>query len=310
MRFWIRHESLYRYDVPVALGEHVLRLTPRLQGIRLLSHQLMLEPAPSTRWDEQDALGNSFTRVSFNGSTQRLGVISESELETLAPALPWTQATRLPWTQPAGAAIDASVAAFADGLAREVGHQPIAFLDQLTRTLYTRFDRHIRPTGEARSAGETLALGQGACRDLTVLFLESCRQLGIEGRFVSGYQAQAETPDGQRHLHAWAEVLLPGAGWYGWDATHGLRVGEGHVALFAAATQAATMPIEGGFFFQGAVVNSTLDHSVRIRTSRNGDTEWYPPLPRMARSSRIGTRTGMVSTPVIFKSEHELQPEL
>src|SRR5712691_11117519 len=30
----------------------------------------------------------------------------------------------------------------------------------------------------------------------------------------------------------------------------------------------------------------------------------------MARRSRIGTRTGMVSTPVIFKSEHELQPEL
>src|SRR5437667_428936 len=30
----------------------------------------------------------------------------------------------------------------------------------------------------------------------------------------------------------------------------------------------------------------------------------------MARFSRIGTRTGMVSMPVIFKSEHELQSEL
>ena len=100
-----------------------------------------------------------------------------------------------------------------------------------------------------------------------MLFLESCRQLGIAGRFVSGYQAQAETPDGQRHLHAWAEVFLPGAGWRGWDATHGVRVLDGHVALCAAPAQAATMPIEGGFLFQGAVVNSTLDHSVRISTS-------------------------------------------
>src|SRR5437667_1364690 len=49
---------------------------------------------------------------------------------------------------------------------------------------------------------------------------------------------------------------------------------------------------------------------VRMRTSRNGDTEWYPPLPRMARCSRIGTRTGIVSMPVIFKSKYELQPEL
>ena len=89
---------------------------------------------------------------------------------------------------------------------------------------------------------------------------------GIVGRFVSGYQAQADTPDGQRHLHAWAEVFLPGGGWRGWDATHGLRVDQGHVALCAAPSQAATMPIEGGFSFQGPTVNSTLDHSVRITT--------------------------------------------
>jgi transglutaminase-like putative cysteine protease len=271
MQFRIRHESLYRYDVPVALGEHVLRLTPRADGIRLHSHQLTVEPEPSYWSRELDAFGNGFTRVRFFGNTQQFRLNSQIELETLAPppldfglpCLPWLRAD---WA-PEGGAIEATVAAFAEALAGDVAHDPIAFLDHLTRTLFTRFDRHIRHTGAARSAAETLALGQGACRDLTVLFLETCRHWGIEGRFVSGYQAQADTPDGQRHLHAWAEVFLPGAGWRGWDATHGLRVGEGHVALCAAPTQAATMPIEGGFFFQGAVVNSTLDHSVRIRTT-------------------------------------------
>jgi transglutaminase-like putative cysteine protease len=275
MHFRIRHESLYRYDVPVALGEHVLRLTPRADGIRLHSHRLSVEPEPS-RWSrELDGLGNALTRVSFFGSTQSLRVDSESELETLAPPalgfrlppLPWPRSgePRAAW-QADGGSIEASVQAFAEALAGEAGHDPVVFLDHLTRTLFTRFDRQLRHTGDARSAAETLALGQGACRDLTVLFLDVCRYWGIEGRFVSGYQAQADTPDGQRHLHAWAEVSLPGAGWRGWDATHGVRVGEGHVALYAAATQAATMPIEGGFFFQGAVVNSTLDHSVRIST--------------------------------------------
>ena len=276
MQFRIRHESLYRYDVPVALGEHVLRLTPRADGIRLRSHRLSVEPEPSRWCRELDALGNALTRVSFFGSTQSLRVDSQIELETLAPPaldfglppLPWQRVAgpREAWS-PDGGSIAASVQAFAEALAQDVGYDPIPFLDHLTRTLFTRFDRHIRHTGAARSAAETLALGQGACRDLTVLFLEACRYCNIEGRFVSGYQAQADTPDGQRHLHAWAEVSLPGAGWRGWDATHGLRVGEGHVALYAAATQGATMPIEGGFLFQGPVVNSTLDHSVRISTS-------------------------------------------
>ncbi len=47
---------------------------------------------------------------------------------------------------------------------------------------------------------------------------------------------------------------------------HGIRVGDGHVALCAAPTQAETMPIEGGFYFDGATVNSTLDYSLRIAT--------------------------------------------
>jgi transglutaminase-like putative cysteine protease len=268
--FRIRHESWYRYDVPVALGAHVLRLTPRAAGIRLLSQRLAVEPEPSSRLEELDAFGNSVTRVSFQGTTQSFRVQSEIELETLPPPPLALGLPRLPWgklTAPGGTPVDASVFGFAQSLAQEAGHDPSAVLDHLTRTLFTSFDRKIRHTGDARSAAETLALRQGACRDLTVLFLEACACWGIPGRFVSGYQAQADTPDGQRHLHAWAEVSLPGIGWHGWDATHGLRVGEGHVALCAAPTQAATMPIEGGFVFQGAVVNSTLDHSVRISTT-------------------------------------------
>jgi len=59
MWFRIQHDSWYRYDVPVALAEHVLRLTPRAGGIRLLSHQLRVEPEPSSWRNELDELGNA-----------------------------------------------------------------------------------------------------------------------------------------------------------------------------------------------------------------------------------------------------------
>jgi transglutaminase-like putative cysteine protease len=279
VHFHVRHESLYRYDVPIQLGSHVVRLTPRAEGVVLGYRRLTVQPVPAFQSEEVDAFGSSVTRVEFSGSTQTLHVLSEFELDTLlppqlgvsspslaSPSLPFTSAEYWLNAYRPGP-FHPSVQQFAQGLASEARHEPVAFLDHLTHTLYTRTDRHIRPSGQAREAHETLALGSGACRDLTVLFLEACRSQGLAARFVSGYQAQAQTPDGQRHLHAWAEVFLPGMGWRGWDATHGVRVTDGHVALCAAPHQAATMPIEGGFFFQGATVNSTLDHSVRIATS-------------------------------------------
>jgi len=274
LHFQIQHESLYRYDVPVSLGSHLLRLTPRAAEVRLGSHRLVIEPEPATRSHEIDAFGNAVTRVSFVGTTRRLRINSQAELDTWPPPPLCAQLPPLPLVLPPSEGLAAfhaggvhpSVQQFAESLSLEVGRDPLQYLEHLTRTLHARIDHQIRPSGDAHPAEQTLAAGRGACRDTTRLFLDACRCLGLPGRFASGYQAQAQTPDGQRHLHAWAEIFLPGIGWSGWDATHGLRAGEGHVALCAAPEQAGTMPIEGGFFFQGAVVNSTLDHSVRIST--------------------------------------------
>lgn len=68
--------------------------------------------------------------------------------------------------------------------------------------------------------------------------------------------------DGLRHLHAWAEVFLPGLGWRGLDPTHGLAVSDGHVAIGADPDQRATMPVRGGFY--GTGVTSTLAYDVCI----------------------------------------------
>lgn len=275
MHFTVSHETLYRYSVPVGLAPHVLRLNPRPESGRLLSRTLMVDPQPSAWIEEGDAYGNLLTRVEFFGQWTLLRVLSQFELDTTPPPpLPYADwLPSLPWPAVGADGLDAfryvrdfdpAVQAFAHAMAGEVGYAPLAFLDHLNHTLFTRTDRHIRFEGAAQTAGYTLATWQGACRDLTVLFLACCRSLGMAGRFVSGYQAQADTPDGQRHLHAWPEVFLPGIGWRGWDPTHGMPVGAGHVALAAAPEQEDTMPMDGGFYANG--VTATLDYSVRIAT--------------------------------------------
>lgn len=260
----VGHDSWYRYDVPVRLAAHVLRLTPRPADVQVRSRELHVEPAPILQRDEVDAQGNVITHLAFAGSTRSLRVISAFEVDTrFKPALETLELA--PLAEGAGRWVHPEVFALASRIAQEVGYARLAFLDQLSRHLSENLQRYVRHTGDARPAHETLAVG-GACRDLTVLFLEACAAYGIEGRFVSGYQAWAHTPEAVRSLHAWAEVLLPGVGYHGWDPMHGVRALDAYVALCAAPTQAETMPIEGGFAFDGATVNATLDHVVRIAT--------------------------------------------
>jgi transglutaminase-like putative cysteine protease len=274
MRFSVRHQTLYRYSAPVRLAEHVLRLNPRPDAGRLLTRTLSIEPAPIEREETLDPFGNLVIRVAFDGLSDRFLIDSRFEIEVAGPAAPKiAPPPPLPWPVDAdgpnaayyaSGEIDGAVRAFAAGIASACGGDALAFLDRLNQTLFVRIRHDIRAEGPARPAAATLALGHGACRDVTNLFLAACRSLGAPARFVSGYQAKADTPDGRRHLHAWPEAFAPGLGWRAYDPTHGVKVTDGHVGLCAAPEQAATMPVEGGFY--GGAATSTLDYQIAIET--------------------------------------------
>ncbi len=274
MRFSVRHQTIYRYSAPVRLAPHVLRLNPRPDAGALISRALLIEPEPAFREERVDAFGNLVTRVDFAGSTDVFRIDSRFEVEVSCAAnagsaspspLPWLADDRDPNAAYLEGEADGAVRAFARKLAVESGAEPLAFLDRLNAKIFRDIRHDIRPEGAARPPEETLALGHGACRDVTLLFCAACRSLGVPARFVSGYQAHAETPDGRRYLHAWPEAFVPGYGWRAYDPTHGLDVSDGHVALCAAPDQAATMPVEGGFYGDG--VSSTLSYAIDIATN-------------------------------------------
>ena len=275
MRFSVRHQTLYRYSAPVRLAEHVLRFNPRPEAGRLLTRTLSIDPTPIEREDALDPFGNLVTRVAFDGLTARFAIDSRFELEVASPAaakiaapppLPWpidadgpnADYLRIRRHRRRGARVRGG------NRGRNAAATRSRFSTASTKRCSFDIRHDIRAEGAARPAAATLALGHGACRDVTDLFLAACRSLGAPARFVSGYQAKADTPDGRRHLHAWPEAFAPGLGWLAYDPTHGVKVTDGHVALSAAPGQAATMPVEGGFY--GGAVTSTLDYQVEIET--------------------------------------------
>lgn len=73
-----------------------------------------------------------------------------------------------------------------------------------------------------RLISETVSEKRGVCQDLAHLMIAILRKNKIPARYVSGYLNPGENAVGAGAVHAWVEVLIPGAGWLGFDPTNNL----------------------------------------------------------------------------------------
>lgn len=279
MLFNIQHRTRYTYSQPVRLSPQQLRFYPRCDGSQqVLVHQLYINPAPQGQNELLDLEGNHVTQVWFDGETQYFEIEVSMQVQTLrknafdfvlAP-----EAMRLPINHDQDAICaraylerswaDDAVTVFAAELSLGVNRDTLRFLDRLNHYLHDEFVQIHRHSGAPQAPAFTLQTRRGACRDLAVLFVDCCRAEGLAARFASGYQ-KGDLQRDRRDLHAWPEVYLPGAGWRGWDPTHGYMLADTHVTIAAAADARDTLPVSGVFVGGGA--SSMLDFAVQIQVS-------------------------------------------
>ena len=101
-----------------------------------------------------------------------------------------------------------------------------------------------RSTGQPHEPVTTFNLKKGSCRDLAWFEIQLLRHVGIASRFVSGYYyIPMEKP--KFELHAWLEVYIPGAGWIGFDPSHGIVTGNNHIPIASSSDFENTMPVTG-----------------------------------------------------------------
>ena len=265
MRLSVAHTTVYRYDRPVQLEPHLFRLRPREDAVqRLLDYRLDLTPPPAGQSWSLDQDGNAALQAWFHDPVEQLTVSVDFAVETLREN-PFDFVLASPvYDERLRAALSPYLpsddpAAFAGLAPRE--SDPMAFLTALNGGLFRNFRHVVRENGPAHPPEVTLREGAGSCRDLAVLFCAACRARGLAARFVSGYERAAAFEE-QAHMHAWAEVYLPGGGWRGYDPSRGLAVSTGHIAVAAAADPQFAAPVTGTY---RGLARSTMEHSIRMQ---------------------------------------------
>ena len=283
IRVAVGHRTSYRFDRPINVGPHQVRLRPAPHTrTPILGYGLRIEPADHFINWQQDPFGNFVARVVVPERTTELSF----EVELIADMTPINpfdffleeDAEQIPFAYSADDQAD--LAAYLeiddDGplineFVAQIDRTPQPTMDvlvDLNRRVLDAVTYGIRIEAGVQTSDETLGKGTGSCRDSAWLLCQVLRHLGLGSRFVSGYLVQlaaderpVDGPAGPLEdftdLHAWTEVYIPGAGWIGLDPTSGLLAGEGHIPL------AATPHYRGAAAVTGAIdpCEATLEYA-------------------------------------------------
>jgi transglutaminase-like putative cysteine protease len=264
----VRHTTVYRYSVPVGLGEHRMLFRPReSHDLRLLKARLDITPNPiRLRW-LHDVFDNSIAVATFDGTTSVLrfdSVVTLDQVETMLPDYPLEDhAKTYPFTYSDDELANLARALVhhypSDDVSRWVGRfldpsgttGTMSLLRSITLGIKDEFVYARRTEKGVQSPSETLQSRRGSCRDFAVLMMEATRCLGLAARFVSGYifipDRDAGSTVGGGAMHAWMQAYLPGAGWVDFDPTNSIIGNRNLIRVAVAWDPKQVLPLWGTF---------------------------------------------------------------
>lgn len=277
MLFEIYHITEYSYSADVFFEPHFLRLRPKFAPhLSIVNYDLRIEPKPAGFSELVDSENNHLLHCWFEGMHRKMRISVKTQVEIakynplnflVSPPkyleIPFSydeQSAQLLRPYLATGSLSLPMQHFLNEVLQKSNAQTLPFLTDLITEIHEQFVLETREFGEPYDPEFTYQQKMGSCRDLSWMLIHMLRHLGIASRFVSGYfYLDAENPEFE--LHAWVEVYLPGAGWIGYDPTHGLITASYHIPLAASAFFNNTMPVSGSI---RGNATSKLENELRI----------------------------------------------
>ena len=276
LHYRVHHLTSYRYAKPVSRNYGRAHVEPRATPHqRVLTHEVVVDPAPARLTAHTDFYGNSSTYLLVDEVHEQLDVHSHARVTVaerrypLEPmSRPWEQCTPEHWGSvlphsgldfvhpspriPAGtAAQEISAEVFRPG--RAIGE----CLADLTALIHADFTYDSRATTVASTLEEVLSARHGVCQDFSHVGVATVRAAGLAARYVSGYLRTAPSAGGalgtapvgemvgSAASHAWLSVLVPGTGWVDIDPTNRAFVDQRFVTTAWGRDYGDVPPLKG-----------------------------------------------------------------
>ena len=282
----IHHKTEYRYNRPVAFGEHKVMLRPRDgHDLRVLDFQLDISPEPMSLHWIHDVFGNSVAIANFDERAETLTfdwhvTVEHTPVEEFAVTpddaayfYPFAYSDEefpdlVQYITPQYADPDGEIAAWARGFLDEEAPSPtFKILSRITHAIRKQFTYRKRHEPGTQQPLDTLRSGTGTCRDYALFMIEALRHLGIAARFVSGYifvpEDIEEHQSGGGSTHAWVQVYLPSAGWIEFDPTNGIVGTRDLIRVAVARDPRQAIPLHGIYIGTGDAFDA-MDVSIKV----------------------------------------------
>jgi len=277
----VEHETVYRYEDPVELSSHVVRLHPVHDMQQdVLDYQLEISPPGPARMAE-DVFGNQVLRFKIERPYHELWIRAMSRVrirpyQELAPLkrstiplvwMPWQRQMMTPYLLPAELP-ETQLRALSDyamSFVERNDYDLVETLADMNETIYRDFQYRPGATMLETSPFTVFVRREGVCQDFANLFICLCRLLNVPARYRVGYIYTGANYDNQiqsEASHAWAEVYLPRVGWRGYDPTNGVQSNLDHVRVAVGRNYRDATPT-GGTLFKGGG-GETLETSVKV----------------------------------------------
>lgn len=289
MRLEILYRTRFAYDAPVRSSHNELRAAPTSDGLQHLLHYRVTTDPVARISSYVDYWGTRVDTFGIRAPHDLLEIEAEATVVTGDPPPPAAAIRRAALDDPrfrdehveylapsARISWHGEVAAEAARRAEAVDDDIVAVVLACQRFLGTSFTYVPGETAVGNDVNDVFASRAGVCQDYAHVLIAMCRALGVPARYVSGYFFASSddlggVPDGdvvRVETHAWAEVALPGFGWWALDPTNQQRTGSRHVVIGRGRDYADVAPLRGVF---AGEAEHHLDVEVTMR--RLGDQQ-------------------------------------